>query len=54
MSKEVSKSGITLGTVIAAIVSWSANHSIFWMIVHAFFGWFYIIYYLLFVQKYNI
>lgn len=40
-------SGIGLGTVIAAIVSWSANHSILWAIMHGFCGWFYIAYYLI-------
>ncbi len=39
-------SGIGIGTVIAIIVSWSANHSILWAIIHGFFGWLYIIYYL--------
>lgn len=39
--------GIGLGTVIAVIVSWTTNHSILWAIIHGFFGWFYVIYYLL-------
>jgi hypothetical protein len=38
---------IGLGTLIALILSWSANHSIFWLIVHGFLGWLYVIYYLL-------
>jgi hypothetical protein len=36
-----------LGNVIAAIVSWSVNHSILWALVHGLFGWFYLIYYVL-------
>lgn len=40
-------SGIGLGTVIAAIVSWSVNHSILWAIMHGFCGWLYIAYYLI-------
>lgn len=40
-------SGIGIGTVIAIIVSWSANHSIWWAILHGIFGWLYVIYYLL-------
>ena len=37
--------GIGLGAVIAAVISWSVNHSILWALIHGFFGWFYIIYY---------
>jgi len=40
-------SGIGIGTVIAIIVSWTANHSIWWCILHGFLGWLYVIYYLL-------
>lgn len=36
-------SGIGLGAVIAVAMSWSANHSIGWAIVHGFFGWLYVI-----------
>lgn len=38
--------GIGLGNVIAALISWSLYHSILWALIHGFFGWFYIIYYL--------
>jgi len=30
--------------VIAAICSWTINHSIVWAVIHAFFGPFYILY----------
>lgn len=43
-------SGIGIGAVIAVILSWSANHSIFWMIIHGAFGWLYVIYYLIFIN----
>jgi hypothetical protein len=36
-----------LGTIIAVVISWSVNHSILWCLIHGFFGWFYIIYYLI-------
>jgi hypothetical protein len=39
--------GITLGTLIAVLISWSVNHSVLWCIIHGFFSWFYVIYYLL-------
>lgn len=48
MARESSStsSGVGLGSIIAAIVSWSVNHSIWWAFWHGVFGWFYIIYYL--------
>lgn len=39
-------SGIGLGAIIAVVISWTVNHSILWCIIHAIFGWFYVIYYL--------
>jgi hypothetical protein len=39
--------GIGLGTVIAVVVSWSRNKSIFWAIIHGILGWLYVIYALL-------
>jgi len=43
--------GIGLGGIIAVVVSWSRNKSILWAIIHALFGWFYVIYYVLFLRK---
>lgn len=40
--------GITLGTLIAVLISWSVNKSVLWAIIHGFLSWFYVIYYLLF------
>jgi len=47
MSKETTSSGIGIGTVIAIILSWSVNHSIFWCIIHGIFGWLYVIYHVI-------
>lgn len=33
------------GSVIAVTLSWSANHSILWMIVHGICSWFYVLYF---------
>lgn len=33
-----------LGAVAAMIISWSLNKSLFWMLVHGICGWFYLIY----------
>jgi protein-S-isoprenylcysteine O-methyltransferase Ste14 len=39
--------GIGLGGVIAVVCSWQRNKSILWVIIHALFGWFYVIYFAL-------
>ncbi len=39
--------GFTLGTVIAVALSWGANKSILWAIIHGFLSWIYVIYYIL-------
>lgn len=41
-------SGISMGTALAMVISWSTNHSILWAIIHGVFSWFYVIYYALF------
>lgn len=48
MRTEVVKSGITFGTALAIAISWSANNSILWAIIHGLFSWLYVIYYALF------
>ncbi len=48
VQQEVVRSGITFGTALAIAISWSANHSIFWAIVHGILSWFYVIYYVIF------
>ncbi len=45
---EIVRSGITFGTALAIAISWSANHSILWAIVHGLLSWIYVIYYALF------
>ena len=39
------KAGIGFGSALAITISWSANHSILWAIVHGVLGWIYVIYY---------
>ena len=48
MNKYGGGAGFGLGVVIAVALSWGANHSILWAIVHGFLSWFYIIYYFIF------
>jgi len=44
---EAARSGITFGSALAIAISWSANHSILWAIVHGLLSWVYVIYYAL-------
>lgn len=44
---QAARAGIGLGSAIAVAVSWSLHKSIIWAIVHGFFGWLYVIYYVL-------
>jgi len=37
--------GIGFGTALAITISWGANHSILWAIVHGVCSWFYVVYY---------
>lgn len=43
----MSKPTLVLGTIIAALISWTNNYSILWAIIHGFFNWFYVIYYVI-------
>lgn len=45
---EGAKYGASFGTALAIVVSYTANHSILWAIVHGFFSWLYVIYFALF------
>jgi hypothetical protein len=47
VQQEVVRSGITFGTALAITISWSANHSILWAIIHGILSWIYVIYYLI-------
>ena len=50
MSKKstTASDGISLGSAIAVTISWSLYQSVLWAIIHGFFGWLYVIYYVLF------
>jgi hypothetical protein len=45
---EGAKYGVSFGSALAIAISYSANHSILWAIVHGILGWLYVIYYALF------
>ncbi|HWP82476.1 MAG TPA: hypothetical protein VNN76_07465 [Bacteroidota bacterium] len=42
---EVVRSGISFGTALAIVISWSINQSILWAIIHGILSWLYVIYY---------
>lgn len=37
--------GVSFGTVLAIVISYTAWKSIFWAIIHGLLGWVYVIYY---------
>lgn len=45
-----SSQGITIGCMIAIAISWSLHKSIFWAMLHGICGWFYVIYYAIWVR----
>jgi len=44
------KTGITFGSALAIVLSYTANKSILWAIIHGLLSWFYVIYFALFKQ----
>lgn len=46
-STTVVRDGVTFGSVIAIVASWSRNESILWAILHGIFSWLYVIYFAL-------
>ena len=45
MTNTTTSTGISLGSAIAVVLSWSINKSIFYCILHGICGWLYVIYY---------
>ena len=41
------KAGIGFGACLAMVISWSLHQSVLWAIIHGFFGWFYVAYYVI-------
>ena len=42
---EAVKTGITFGSALAMVISWTANKSLLWAIVHGLLSWLYVIHY---------
>jgi hypothetical protein len=48
--KYVQSSGtglLSIGSCVAPAISWDTHHHILWAIMHAFFSWFYVLYFAL-------
>lgn len=45
--KKTVKTGISFGTCLAIVISYTNWHSIFWAIIHGLMSWFYVIYYVI-------
>ena len=41
------KAGIGFGTALAITISWSANKSLLWAVIHGILSWIYVVYYAL-------
>lgn len=41
------KTGISFGSALAMVISFSTWHSVGWAILHGIFSWFYVIYYII-------
>jgi hypothetical protein len=48
MRNYVVTTGITFGAALAITISYSANHSVLWAIIHGLLSWVYVIYHILF------
>lgn len=44
-STNAATAGVGFGTILAITISWSANQSLLWAIVHGVLSWLYVIYY---------
>jgi hypothetical protein len=45
-TETAAKAGIGFGCALAIVLSWTANKSIGWAIIHGLLSWLYVIYYL--------
>ena len=43
----IAKAGIGFGTALAITISWSANKSLLWAVIHGVLSWIYVAYYAL-------
>lgn len=46
--KKTVKTGVSFGSVLAIVISYTTWKSIFWAIIHGLLSWIYVVYYALF------
>jgi hypothetical protein len=46
------RTGITFGSALAMVISFTTNRSVIWAIIHGVFSWLYVIYYALGFGRY--
>ena len=46
-AKTAAKAGISFGSCLAMIISYTAWHSVWWAILHGVLGWIYVVYYMI-------
>jgi len=51
VNKSILKDGVSLGSIIAAVISWDRNKSILLAIFHALLSWIYVIYAAFFTKE---
>ena len=44
---QVVRAGVSFGSALAIAISWTANKSLLWAIVHGLLSWLYVVYYAL-------
>lgn len=49
--REIGRQGISFGSALAMILSWSINRSVLWAVFHGILSWVYVVY---FVVRYRI
>jgi len=45
--REVVRNGLSFGSALAIAISFTTHKSVLWAIIHGFFSWFYVAYYVL-------
>ena len=45
--RHVVTAGVSFGSALAMVISWTANKSLLWAIVHGLLSWLYVVYYAL-------
>ena len=47
VQREVVRNGVGFGSALAIAISYTAHQSVLWAIIHGFFSWFYVVYFVL-------